>query len=371
MGKGYQEQETLRKWGNSTPRGIRAGDHDGDSHIMNQERLARLRRIIEKKKKVLILAHNNPDPDAIAAGWALSYLFREKLGVSSVFVYGGIITRAENRAMVRLLNIGIKPLEMINIHNFSVVALVETQPGAGNNNLPASIIPAIVIDHHALRKASQEVEFTDIRPDYGSCSTILTEYLIQADLPIKKKMATALYYGIKSDTQDLGRDTTEADHRATIHLYPKMQPRLLSQIEHPELSRNYFTLFDQALHDAVIFGDVILCDLGFLVNPDMVPLMADFLLRVLGVRWSFVMGTFNSRVIFSLRTKRRHQNAGLMARRIVKGLGSAGGHGMIAGGQILTKGLAEEKQERLCKTLKTRFLKTVGRENAKQERLIE
>lgn len=338
---------------------------------MSQKRLEKLGQIVERKKKVLILTHNNPDPDAIAAGWALSYLFREKLGVSSVFVYGGIITRPENRAMVRLLNISIRPLEMISIHNFSVIALVETQPGAGNNSLPASMKPAIVIDHHGPRKASQKVEFADIRPWYGSCSTILTEYLIEADLPIRKKMATALYYGIKSDTQDLGRDAAEADYRAMIHLYPKVHPKLLSQIENPELSRNYFVLFDQALHDAVMFGDVILCDLGFLVNPDMVSLMADFLLRFSGVRWSFVMGAFDSRVIFSLRTKRQNQNAGLMARRIVKGLGTAGGHGMIAGGQIIARGLEGEKQERICKNLKNRFLKIVGRENTKEERLIQ
>ncbi|MBW2059578.1 MAG: bifunctional oligoribonuclease/PAP phosphatase NrnA [Deltaproteobacteria bacterium] len=337
---------------------------------MSLGRLERLRQIVERKKKVLIMTHNNPDPDAIAAGWALRYLLRGKLGVGSVFVYGGIITRAENRAMVRLLNIRMNPLEMVNIYNFSVVALVETQPGSGNNSLPPSIKPAIVIDHHSPRKASQDAGFADIRPDYGSCSTILTEYLIEAGLPIRKKMATALFYGIKSDTQDLGRDATDADCQAMIHLYPKIHPRLLSQIENPDLSRNYFVLFDEALHDAVILGDVIFCDLGFLVNPEMVSLMADFLLRVSGVRWSLVIGAFDNRVIFSIRTKRHRQNAGLMARRIVKGLGTAGGHGMIAGGQVIIKGLGPEKQEKICKNLKNRFLKILGREGAKEEKLI-
>ncbi len=337
---------------------------------MKQERLERLRSIVERKKKVLILTHNNPDPDAIAAGWAFSYLLREKLEVGSVFVYGGIITRAENRAMVRLLNIAIKPIEMINVHNFTVVALVDTQPGGGNNSLPSTVRPAIVIDHHGLRKASQKAQFADIRPQYGSCSTILTEYLIEAGLPLKQKMATALYYGVKSDTQDLGRDATAADYEAMIHLYSKVQLKVLPQIEYPDLSRNYFMLFDQALHETVVFGDVILCDLGFLVNPDMVSLMADFLLRISGVRWSFVMGAFNSRVIFSLRTKRRNQNAGVTARRIVRGLGTAGGHGMVAGGQIVTKGLAAEVHERICRNLRNRFLKIVGRESAREEKLL-
>lgn len=337
---------------------------------MEEKRLDRLKQIVERKKKVLILTHNNPDPDAIAAGWALSYLLRVKLGVSSLLVYGGIVTRPENRTMVRLLNIAIRPLEMINIHNFSVIALVDTQPGAGNNSLPTSMTPAIVIDHHGLRKASQKVALADIRPKYGSCSTILVEYLKEADLPIKTKMATALYYGIKSDTQDLGRDATEADYRATLHLYPKVHPRLLSQIEHPELPRNYYVLFDQALHDCGIFGDVVLCDMGFLVNPEMVSLMADFLLQISGIRWSFVLGRSDGRVIFSLRTKRRKQNAGAVARRIVKGLGTAGGHGMVAGGQVVVKELPDKKQETIRESLKMRFLRIMGKEKVKEEKLL-
>lgn len=338
--------------------------------MTNQEILTKMRRLVERKKKVLIMTHNNPDPDAIAAGWALSYLLKEKFGVASVLVYGGIITRAENRAMVRLLNIGINPVDMVNVHNFTVVALIDTQPRAGNNVLPPSIRPAIVIDHHGLRKTSQEAEIVDIRPQYGSCSTIVTEYLLEAGLSIKKKLATALYYGIKSDTQDLGRDATEADHKATIHLYPKVRQKTLSQIEHPELSRNYFTLFDQALHEATIQGDAVCCDLGFLVSPDMVSLLADFFLRISGVRWSFVMSRYDGRVIFSLRTKRRHQNAGLMARRMVRGLGTAGGHGMVAGGQITTKGMTAPEEEKVCQNLKGRFLRIIGKENAKKEKLI-
>jgi len=348
----------------------KTGKQAGESTVVENGRLEKLRRILERKKKVLILTHNNPDPDAIAAGWALSYLLKKRFNVGSVFAYGGIITRAENRAMVRLLNIRLQPVEMIGVHSFTVVALVDTQPRAGNNALPPSIEPAIVIDHHNLRKASRRVQYADIRPHYGSSSTILTEYLIEAGLPIRQKLATALYYGIKSDTQDLGRDATEADYQAMINLYSKVQLKVLPQIEYPELSRHYFTLFDQALHEAMLFGDVVLCDLGYLASPDMIPLMADFLLRISGVRWTFVLGAFNSRVIFSLRTKRPHQNASLTARRVVRGIGTAGGHGMIAGGQVVAKGLTGETQEKITNSLRDRFLKIVGRENAKGERLI-
>jgi len=336
---------------------------------MISQKLEKLKEAV-KGKEVLIITHNNPDPDAIATGWALSFLLKEKFKIGSVLVYGGLITRAENRTMIRLLNIGIQPLKMVNIHSFRTVALVDTQSGSGNNSLPLSVKPSIVIDHHGLRKSTQGVEFTDVRPSCGSAATILAEYLFEAGLAITRKMATALYYGIKTDTQDLGRNATDADYKAAITLYPNMDLKALSRIEHPDLPRNYFTNLDRALHETNIYGDVILCDLGLVISSDMVALISDFLIRISGIRWSLVMGADDSGFIFSLRTRRSNQNAALVARRLINGLGPAGGHGMVAGGQISTKEFTSEKKESVLEALQKRFLRIVGRETAKVERLL-
>jgi nanoRNase/pAp phosphatase (c-di-AMP/oligoRNAs hydrolase) len=330
---------------------------------MENKRFEKLEEIV-KGKRVLILVHNNPDPDAIAAGWALSYFLKKKFAVSSRIVYGGRITRPENRTMIRRLGIGIRPLEKVKVRNFNVLAMVDTQPWGGNSSLPKFLEPSIVIDHHSLKKPTQKVDFVDVRPHYGSSATMLTEYLIEAGLTIHKKMATALYFAIKADTQNLGRDATEADYRAAITLYPNVQLRKLSQIEHPELSRDYFEDLDKAIHCAKIHGDVILCDLGLLTNTDMIGFISDLLVRISGVRWSFVRGRDDSQVIFSIRTKRMKQNAGRVAQQLVNGLGSAGGHGMVAGGQILMKGHTPKKEEKLGQTLEKRFLKIVGQEKA-------
>lgn len=155
---------------------------------MGKKRLEKLEGIV-KGKRVLILLHNNPDPDAIAAGWALSYLFKKKFAVNSRIIYGGRIKRPENRTMIRRLGIGIKPLEKVNVSRFNVLAMVDTQPWAGNSNLPKSLRPSIVIDHHNLKKATQKVDFVDVRPHYGSSAAILTEYLIEAGFAISKKLA--------------------------------------------------------------------------------------------------------------------------------------------------------------------------------------
>jgi nanoRNase/pAp phosphatase (c-di-AMP/oligoRNAs hydrolase) len=339
------------------------------ARMLTEGRLEKLGRIVQNKK-VLILTHNNPDPDAISAGWALGYILRKKFRAACQLVYGGLIARAENRAMVRLLNIDIKPIDSVNFHDFEVFALVDTQPRAGNNSLPNHIRPSIIIDHHGARKSSQGVEFSDIRLHYGSSATILTEYLMQAGLAISKTMATALYYGIKTDTQNLGRHATEGDYNAAIALYPKVQLKILSRIEYPDLPRDYFIDFDRGLHHAKIYGRGIFCDLKFLTNTDMVALMADFFLRFSGISWSFVMGTNDSRIIFSLRTKHMHQNTGQMARRMVKGLGSAGGHGRTGGGQIPIHGFSSEKAEKMRQAIRKRFLKLVRQEKAAEQRLL-
>jgi nanoRNase/pAp phosphatase (c-di-AMP/oligoRNAs hydrolase) len=334
-----------------------------------QERIAALGEIVSQKR-VLVLTHNNPDPDAIAAGWALAYLIRKKFGSPVVLAYGGLIARAENRALVRMLNIDIHPLDSLNPKDFDVFALVDTQPQAGNNSLPPHAKASIVIDHHGARKSIQGVDFAEIRLDYGSSATILTEYLLQAGLSISKAMATALYLGIKTDTQNLGRHATEVDYNAAVALYPKVQLKILSQIEFPDLARDYFMDFDRGLHEAKIYGKVIFCDLGYLVNTDMVALMADFFLRFAGVSWSFVMGMSDSSLIFSLRTKRANLNAGQMARRMVKGLGTAGGHNRTGGGQIRIQDISPEKAGKMRQSIQKRFLKYAGQENAQEERLL-
>jgi nanoRNase/pAp phosphatase (c-di-AMP/oligoRNAs hydrolase) len=335
----------------------------------NQERLDKVGQIVSQKR-VLILTHNNPDPDAIAAGWALQHLIRKKWRGSAELAYGGLIARAENRALVRLLGIDIKPLDSLDLRAFDVFALVDTQPRAGNNSLPPHLKASIVIDHHGIPKSALGADHLDIRLDYGSSATILTEYLLQAGVPVPRRMATALYLGIKTDTQNLGRHATEADYHAAIALYPKVQLKTLSQIEYPDLARNYFVDFDRGLHDARIYGKVIFCDLGHLANTDMVALMADFFLRFDQISWSFVVGMSDSRFIFSLRTKKSNHNTGQMARRMVKGMGTAGGHGRTGGGQIPIQGVSPEKAEKTRQSLLKRFLKYVGQENAREEKLL-
>ena len=154
---------------------------------------------------VLILCHNNPDPDTIASGYGLSFLLNKKFGIRSVLGYGGVVTRAENKAMIQRLRIKMTQLPRIVLSNYFGIAAVDSQPGTGNNLLESrGALPLIVIDHHPLRKLSRKAQFYDVRPAYGATSTIITEYLAASGITPTRRVANALLYGLKTDTHSLG-----------------------------------------------------------------------------------------------------------------------------------------------------------------------
>jgi nanoRNase/pAp phosphatase (c-di-AMP/oligoRNAs hydrolase) len=326
-----------------------------------EDTMERLHELVQNKRKVLIATHTNPDPDSIASAYALRHLF-VSWGISSVLVYGGIIGRAENKAMITRLRIPLRSIQTINPFNFTVVALVDCQPFSGNSPLPRSLVPSIVIDHHPARRISllREVSFVDIRPDYGSTSSIVAGYLVKEDVDIHRKLATALYYGIMSDTRYLGRDAHEKDIKLSARLYPKVLIKTLAQIEYPPLPREYFRILAQALARTLWYPPqgVLLCELGEMEDADMVAIIADFLIRMEGVRWTIVLGEMDHAVFFSLRTAGGHKgSADRVARDLVRGIegASAGGHEATAGGrwELAVPCSSREAAEKL----KERFLK--------------
>jgi nanoRNase/pAp phosphatase (c-di-AMP/oligoRNAs hydrolase) len=333
--------------------------------------LDKLSQIVHRKRKILIMVHDNPDPDGLASAYALKYLLHAGWKVGSLITYGGYIGRAENVAMIRQLRIEIRHVSEINLRDFSVVALVDTQPGTGNNALPRSIDPEIVIDHHVpIYSRTLKAKFHDIRTDYGSTSSILTEYLKDAGIEnLDRKVATALFYGIRSDTSDLGRETTPRDLAAHLFLYPHVLFRILSRIEHPKVSIEYVQTFEKALNSAVMDRDVIISDMGPIDNPESLAEMADFLNRIEGVKWVLCLGGFQESIYFSLRTTRRQGNAGLAARKMVQDIGYGGGHNMTAGGKVGSNAEVADRYKMLADILISRFLKEINRRDFKGEKL--
>ncbi|HTZ38736.1 MAG TPA: bifunctional oligoribonuclease/PAP phosphatase NrnA [Syntrophales bacterium] len=344
----------------------------GQNGTNNIARLEKLHELIRGKRKVLIVTHNHPDPDALASAFALKYLFQSRWKVGSIIASSGIVGRAENRAMIRQLKIDLKPLAEVNLKNFSIIALVDTQPGAGNNSLPKSIIPDIVIDHHVpVRAKTRLAQYYDIRTDYGSTSTILAEYLRDAGIEeMNRKVATALLYGIRSDTRDLGRGVSPKDVDACMYFYQRVLFRLLSQIEHPEVPRDYLSILEKAIRNARIYKDVVTLDLGHVEHLEIIAEMADLMVRVEGVKWVLSLGEFVGDLYFSLRTKKRLGSADRIAQKMVADLGSGGGHEMMAGGKIPSADHPHHSHQELTEILMSRFLKAVKRRETKAQTLL-
>jgi nanoRNase/pAp phosphatase (c-di-AMP/oligoRNAs hydrolase) len=320
--------------------------------------LTGLLRAVAGSGGVVICTHRHPDPDSISSALALRYLLEHAAGVRAVVAYEGAIGRAENRAMVSLLRLNLRPLESLPGIDWNAVALVDTQPRSGNNSYPRNARPLVVIDHHPALK-STVAGWSDIRPGYGATATILAEYLQLSGLTVPAWLATALAYGIASETSDLGRGAGERDLEAYLRLYPRVRKRILARIEHPRLPRSYFAVLDRALHQAVSYRNVIGSRLGAVETPDSIAEIADFLLGHERMGWSVVTGCHHGQLYVSLRAV-RGRGAGRLLRELLRERGTAGGHGRMAGGQVDITGMTAFEVEALEEELFARLLSLLG-----------
>ncbi len=297
--------------------------------------MADLTDVLKRHRTVSLFVHNHPDPDALASAYGLRY-YLAKSGfprVKGVF-YSGLIGRAENREMIRLLKIGVRPAAKAEKADLRQVVLVDSQPFTGNVVLPKGAVPVAAIDHHPLRKVSQSLPWCDIRPRYGSCSTIVYEMLVAREIPVPAPVATAFCYGISSETRRLGREGAAADRAAYLKLLAVANLKKLSRIEYPRLTREFFTHFARVLQRIQVYRTFACADLNDLPYPDFVAEMADFLLRIEGITWSLCVGRYGGTAYVSIRSTNPRGNASSLIKRILPKQGRGGGHAMIAGGQV-------------------------------------
>jgi nanoRNase/pAp phosphatase (c-di-AMP/oligoRNAs hydrolase) len=311
--------------------------------------------------RALIYMHDNPDPDALAAAVGLKRLLEEGAGMRAALALGGIVGRAENRAMVDVLRIPLTPIEELTPSAFDFLAIVDSQPGTGNNSLPTDRPVDIVVDHHPARAESARAPWCDIRPHLGATSTIVFEYLRERKIPVDAPTATALFYALRTETRDLGRESTDAERAAYLYLVPLVDHQLLYRISHPKVSRQHFAALDRALRSAQVHGDVVAVNLGELSYPDLVAEVADLLLSFEGARFVFCGGRYGNKVFLSLRADASDARAGTLMRQLIGTAGAAGGHGTMAGGRLHAPVNNDEELRVALDALVRRFLQVSGR----------
>ncbi len=334
-------------------------------------KLDRLVQYAKGYKRALVLTHDNPDPDSIASAVALAHILECMVGLEAVVAYGGIVGRAENRALVRVLKLPVVPIARVTFEDHDLICMVDTQPEQGNHSLPARHFPDIVIDHHPERPETRLAPIADVGSEIGATSTVIVEYFRASGLEMPPHIATALYYGIKADTRDLGRQTTPIDVDAYLWLFPMVDKEALAEIEHPRLPIEYFQLYHTAIERALVYEHAVVCDLGEIYAPDMVAEVAERFLFLEDVKWSLAFGEYEGQLYFSLRTSDRRMNAGRLIRDVIeeKG-GSAGGHGSMAGARVPLRGLVPAARARFEQDLVQRFLKEFGVRTRKGKRMV-
>ena len=288
-------------------------------------RLEEIRAHFDGAESILILLQDDPDPDAIASGLALRQVLGRNKQTAPIGSFGRV-TRPENIAMVKLLEIEIEKLTAADLKQFDRIALVDLQPP--HLSRPPQEVD-LVIDHHPEQFTYKSV-IKDIRPSYGATSTILLEYLLCAGSSVGTRLATAMLYGIKSDTFLLAREVNEWDVEAFSYLYPLANQNLMRRIERPELPPAALDALSTALKNRRVIDKVAFVHLGRVERDDLIPQVADFSLSFEGIEWAFVSGIFDANYIISVRNVGYVRAAGRVLKDAFGDIGSAGGHASMA-----------------------------------------
>lgn len=301
-----------------------------------EQRLRAFLEVMRGRRRPLIQLQHNPDPDALGSGCAVKHLIKRVFRVDPVVAFTGSVGRAENRAMMRYLKIQIVPAFKVSYRQHDLVIVVDTQPGAGTCRLPEGVVADVVIDHHpGDRKAFAGVRLALVDADYGATSSLVGEMLLANGFSIPERIATALVYGIQTDTLDLARNASKVDEDVFTRLYPLADLKLLGRIQRARVPQAYFLGLERGLRNALVHGNAVTTHLGDVEHPDMIAEVADLLFRLEGVTWSFVTGS-HARVLYaSIRAVEQEGiDAGAVARAVAGARGSGGGHESMAAAQI-------------------------------------
>jgi len=309
------------------------------SHLSNLRRVVDVRALTVSREKLGILLQPDPDPDGIASGYALRALLGRKAPTAPLVSFGEV-KRPENRAMIEALGIDVRTITPDELDEFDGLALLDVQPTVFGENPPARVRSVdLVIDHHPERSGYDSV-IRDIRPSYGATSTILTEYMRAAGMELHPRLATALTYGIKTDTQLLGRETSRHDMNAFAFLHAQHSPALLRRIERPAMPHEALRALGKALAKTTVEEGIHLLVLGR-VREDVIPQVADLGLQADGAEWAIAAGIVGPDLVFSVRNVGYVRAAGEVVRAVVEGLGVGGGHRSMAKGIIPLKAFRE------------------------------
>jgi nanoRNase/pAp phosphatase (c-di-AMP/oligoRNAs hydrolase) len=341
---------------------------------MTQKRTTRSERLLQHLsgfEEIIVVTHDNPDPDAIATGWAVRQLIAERMDKTPRLLAGGAIVRAENRYMMKLLEPPIELVREVKFADRTAVILVDCASTSQNHlfNLnPVHV--AAVIDHHVTNGHRERAAFVDVRPRVAASASIAAGYLREQQIEPSGKLATALMYAIRTETRGAEIHYSRLDRSVLMWLTRYFDPAQLAEIENAPLSPEYFGDLALALQSTFIYGDTALCLLPRAAGPETVGEVADLLIRCEGLQRVLCGAIVHDDIILSVRTQRNGEDAAALVRRTLEGIGHGGGHRHRAGGKIPGRGRDHKIVELLEDELLSRWLITCGIDHQRGRHLI-
>lgn len=297
----------------------------------------------------------NADPDALASAQALRRIMSHKVKEVAI-MHVNEIRRPDNLSMIRYLRIPTEMYDAEKARGFDRFALVDSQPH--HHEIFESLRYSIVIDHHPLVPGKPvQADFVEIKTEYGSNATILVEYLHALHIKPGKRLATALQYAIKADTNSFGRDFHDVDVRAFRALTPLADQALLRKVARSEFRLDWLHYFSRAIEQIRFDKNGLHVFMGPVENPDVLVILADFFMGVHEISWTTVAGIFDNRIVCIFRgdgQSRGVRDLGALARATFGDVGSGGGHATMARAEVPLEAIDGQDPEqfvwdRLCR----------------------
>jgi nanoRNase/pAp phosphatase (c-di-AMP/oligoRNAs hydrolase) len=315
-------------------------------------------QLSQGKKRVLIITKDYPNPDSISSAAALSTLIRESAAVDTIIITcAGMLGANQNRFILEFLKITFLPFEQIDLADFDLIAMVDTLPNSFDNPRLNKLLPHIVISNDLPIKRLDGVAFVDIRNNYCATASILWEYLRYSNIEISRELSTALVYGIRTESQEYGRETSRHDLEAFIHAFTKSNRKLLSKIAHSKRSREYYLLLREAMTRTFYCDNVIICRLGQIVEPEIIPEFALLAIRLEHMTWALSLGRCEHHLLLHIRTTNMRANAEKVMRGVIGDKRPSLGYRVVASSKIDISGCSAAEIEQREDEYIARFLK--------------
>ncbi len=317
-------------------------EHPFAKSVSAAEKVKRLLNVVGPEDTLAVLI--NADPDAMASALALKRLFWRRAKKTLIY-HINPIKRADNLAFVRLLKIDQQHIRNLDRGAITKWAILDSQPD--HEEQFRKYRYDIIVDHHPLKPGYRAL-FVDVREEYGANATIMTEYLRAARIKPSPRLATALFYGIKTDTDNFVRQATTHDINAFRYLYQFVNINIVKKIEFSEITKKTLASIRVAMDNLTFVRDVALIHMGKVNDPDILVILADFFLKLGEASWCIVSGVHAQKLIIIFRNAGFRREAGKLAQKLFGGWGPAGGHQSAARAEIPLAKLSKDPDEDLA-----------------------